>query len=135
MAKLADAADLKSAGPKGLWGFDSPSRHQLDCGIVSGRSGTRKMEHLLANPQRDSAYTLLLHLKALGIVNVLPEKSDSTALAGLRRRGCERRRNHSRTVARIAGIPARPADETVVLVAHLRVERVEPHDLPKSNIQ
>ncbi len=29
MAKLADAADLKSAGPKGLWGFDSPSRHQL----------------------------------------------------------------------------------------------------------
>jgi hypothetical protein len=30
MAKLADAADLKSAGPKGLWGFDSPSRHQSD---------------------------------------------------------------------------------------------------------
>ena len=29
MAKLADAADLKSAGPKGLWGFDSPSRHHL----------------------------------------------------------------------------------------------------------
>ncbi len=29
MAKLADAADLKSAGPKGLWGFDSPSRHQF----------------------------------------------------------------------------------------------------------
>lgn len=28
MAKLADAADLKSAGPKGLWGFESPSRHQ-----------------------------------------------------------------------------------------------------------
>jgi len=28
MAKLADAADLKSAGPKGLSGFDSPSRHQ-----------------------------------------------------------------------------------------------------------
>jgi hypothetical protein len=28
MAKLADAADLKSAGPKGLWGFKSPSRHQ-----------------------------------------------------------------------------------------------------------
>ena len=30
MAKLADAADLKSAGPKGLWGFKSPSRHQLN---------------------------------------------------------------------------------------------------------
>ena len=30
MAKLADAADLKSAGPKGLWGFDSPSRHQAN---------------------------------------------------------------------------------------------------------
>ena len=28
MAKLADAADLKSADPKGLWGFKSPSRHQ-----------------------------------------------------------------------------------------------------------
>ena len=27
MAELADAADLKSAGPKGLWGFESPSRH------------------------------------------------------------------------------------------------------------
>jgi hypothetical protein len=29
MAKLADAADLKSADPQGLWGFDSPSRHQV----------------------------------------------------------------------------------------------------------
>src|SRR5258708_422334 len=28
MAKLADAADIKSAGPQGLWGFKSPSRHQ-----------------------------------------------------------------------------------------------------------
>ena len=28
MAKLADAADLKSADPKGLWGFNSPSGHQ-----------------------------------------------------------------------------------------------------------
>ena len=27
MAKLADAADLKSAGPQGLWGFKSPSGH------------------------------------------------------------------------------------------------------------
>ena len=27
MAKSADAADLKSAGPKGLWGFKSPSGH------------------------------------------------------------------------------------------------------------
>ena len=33
MAKLADAADLKSAGPKGLWGFDSPSRHQIAAGV------------------------------------------------------------------------------------------------------
>jgi hypothetical protein len=29
MAELADAADLKSADPKGLWGFESPSRHHL----------------------------------------------------------------------------------------------------------
>jgi hypothetical protein len=36
MAKLADAADLKSAGPKGLWGFDSPSRHQLFSSIYAG---------------------------------------------------------------------------------------------------
>jgi hypothetical protein len=28
MAKSADAADLKSAGPKGLWEFKSPSGHQ-----------------------------------------------------------------------------------------------------------
>jgi hypothetical protein len=27
MAKSADAADLKSAGPKGLWEFKSPSGH------------------------------------------------------------------------------------------------------------
>ena len=28
MAKSADAADLKSADPKGLWGVESPSGHQ-----------------------------------------------------------------------------------------------------------
>jgi hypothetical protein len=28
MAKLADAADLKSADSKELWGFKSPSRYQ-----------------------------------------------------------------------------------------------------------
>lgn len=27
MAKLVYAADLKSAVPKGTWGFDSPSSH------------------------------------------------------------------------------------------------------------
>src|SRR5271157_5405188 len=42
MAKLADAADLKSAGPKGLWGFDSPSRHQANP---------------LATPARDYSYS------------------------------------------------------------------------------
>ncbi len=37
MAKLADARDLKSAGPKGLWGFDSPSRHQpKDAAVLQG---------------------------------------------------------------------------------------------------
>ena len=29
MAKLADAADLKSADQKWLWGFKSPSRHHV----------------------------------------------------------------------------------------------------------
>src|SRR5271166_6792638 len=38
MAKLADAADLKSADPKGLWGFESPSRHHLTyCWLMSYR--------------------------------------------------------------------------------------------------
>jgi len=37
MAKLADAADLKSADPKGLWGFKSPSRHQVSFGSESRR--------------------------------------------------------------------------------------------------
>jgi hypothetical protein len=36
MAKLADAADLKSAGAKALWGFDSPSRHQIISRIYAG---------------------------------------------------------------------------------------------------
>ena len=37
MAKLADAADLKSADPKGLWGFKSPSRHHLNtCKYYAG---------------------------------------------------------------------------------------------------
>jgi hypothetical protein len=39
MAKLADAADLKSAGPKGLWGFDSPSRHQY-AALATGAGDT-----------------------------------------------------------------------------------------------
>ena len=35
---LADAADLKSADPKGLWGFKSPSRHHLTyCWLMSYR--------------------------------------------------------------------------------------------------
>jgi hypothetical protein len=40
MAKLADAADLKSAGPKGLWGFDSPSRHHLTAAFRPNRPGS-----------------------------------------------------------------------------------------------
>ena len=54
MAKLADAADLKSAGPKGLWGFDSPSRHQLQASTKiprKGRSGLVRRELLeTSNP-------------------------------------------------------------------------------------
>jgi hypothetical protein len=30
MAKSADAADLKSADPKGLWEFKSPSGHHFE---------------------------------------------------------------------------------------------------------
>ena len=55
MAKLADAADLKSAGAKALWGFDSPSRHQFR---VSGnsmaiRAGLWRRIQLLNNEARD----------------------------------------------------------------------------------
>ena len=38
MAKLADAADLKSADPKGLWGFKSPSRYQFKIDIQQDES-------------------------------------------------------------------------------------------------
>src|SRR5712691_1341085 len=48
MAKLADAADLKSAGPKGLWGFDSPSRHH----------GAYKKPPATRLPQRDQAWCI-----------------------------------------------------------------------------
>ena len=52
MAKLADAADLKSADQKWLWGFKSPSRHQqirslkerhlhLDCPAIGGDKAVR----------------------------------------------------------------------------------------------
>ena len=46
MAKLADAADLKSADPKGLWGFESPSRHQLS--ILNVLAGT---DHRRSRPE------------------------------------------------------------------------------------
>ena len=40
MAKSADAADLKSAGPKGLWGFKSPSgHHRLPIKTAGKRAG------------------------------------------------------------------------------------------------
>jgi hypothetical protein len=36
MAKLADAADLKSAGLHRPWGFKSPSGHQQEADKISG---------------------------------------------------------------------------------------------------
>ena len=57
MAKLADAADLKSADPKGLWGFKSPSRHHLTyCWIMLYRGvlfPCASLWKLLVGPQRD----------------------------------------------------------------------------------
>ena len=41
MAELADAADLKSADPKGLWGFESPSRHHLTYSCIVGYGHAR----------------------------------------------------------------------------------------------
>src|SRR5512132_289969 len=41
VAELGDAADLKSAGPLGSWGFDSPPRHQ-QCGEL--QRGRRSRE-------------------------------------------------------------------------------------------
>ena len=57
MAKLADAADLKSADPKGLWGFKSPSRHHLTyCCVTPYRCVSLhgvSVWKLLRDPQRD----------------------------------------------------------------------------------
>lgn len=36
VAELEDAADLKSAGPIGPWGFESPPRHQRDEQLIDG---------------------------------------------------------------------------------------------------
>ena len=48
MAKLADAADLKSADPKGLWGFESPSRHQLSIlNVLAGTDRRKQARSLL----------------------------------------------------------------------------------------
>ena len=56
MAKLADAADLKSADPKGLWGFKSPSRHHGDNAVIgAGSVLTRDVvagEMVAGNPAR-----------------------------------------------------------------------------------
>jgi hypothetical protein len=35
VAKSADAADLKSADPRGLWGFKSPPGHHRDSSLTS----------------------------------------------------------------------------------------------------
>ena len=44
MAKLADAADLKSADLNRSWGFNSPSGHHKEADKISGR--------LALNPER-----------------------------------------------------------------------------------
>jgi hypothetical protein len=75
MAKLADAADLKSAGPKGLWGFDSPSRHQLN----SGRSARTAVILKDASPHQ-----ALIACTASRIVYLVPSETlaDSDKSAG-----------------------------------------------------
>jgi hypothetical protein len=42
MAKLADAADLKSADLNRLWGFKSPSRHHLDLSAAPVTSASKE---------------------------------------------------------------------------------------------
>src|ERR1700716_959173 len=42
VAELGDAADLKSAGPAGPWGFDSLPRHQQRGEPQRGRSSTER---------------------------------------------------------------------------------------------
>jgi hypothetical protein len=46
MAKSADAADLKSADPQGLWGFKSPSGHHQ----MRKLNGTQYRHGLLPEP-------------------------------------------------------------------------------------
>ncbi len=50
MAKLADAADLKSAGRKRLWGFKSPSGHHISTLVPMTRffGGTQGFPHAVA---------------------------------------------------------------------------------------
>ena len=50
MAKLADAADLKSADQKWLWGFKSPSRHHnpFKNGLIRFLESARSARLLLA---------------------------------------------------------------------------------------
>ena|SRR5579862_2118320 len=42
MAKSADAADLKSAGPQGLWGFKSPSGHHESVRVIAASVFSQK---------------------------------------------------------------------------------------------
>ena len=45
MAKLADAADLKSAGPYRPWGFKSPSGHHSNGNICMDFTGFFAASH------------------------------------------------------------------------------------------
>ena len=53
MTELADVSDLKSEGPKGPWGFDSPSRHQVHCSkrVVSPAASPAVSTHARALTQ------------------------------------------------------------------------------------
>ncbi len=52
MAKSADAADLKSADSKGLWGFKSPSRHHQRWSVGNSfQSRSFKSQFRLTPPQ------------------------------------------------------------------------------------
>src|ERR1017187_1791197 len=89
MAKLADAADLKSADPKGLWGFKSPSRHHTEalplqelqlgrscCGslnrcTISGRTWTPEpcdgFEPGITSDRKPSQRILVRHFPLAGV--------------------------------------------------------------------
>src|SRR5690349_10698876 len=83
MAKLADAADLKSAGLKRLWGFKSPSRHHSIC--ASLRSGIRLDNGHTADQHSKANSSRIAETKSVTAPNPIGHSYNSRRLTPARR--------------------------------------------------